>query len=113
MAAGSERFDTQVMRALGERVYCKVGAEAVFCAAFPERGLGVAIKIDDGNTARAAEVAMAATIEAFVELDGDDAKLLAGLSNVRLRNWNGIEVGALCATEELRESLGRGARASA
>jgi L-asparaginase II len=113
MAAGSERFDTQVMRALGERVYCKVGAEAVFCAAFPERGLGVAIKIDDGNTARAAEVAMAATIEAFVELDGDDAKLLAGLSNVRLRNWNGIEVGALCATDELRESLGRGARASA
>ena len=55
----------QVMEALGERVYCKVGAEGVFCASFPERGLGVAIKIDDGNTARAAEVAMAAAIEAW------------------------------------------------
>ena len=43
MAAGSDRFDTTVMEALGERVYCKVGAEAVFCASFPERGLGVAI----------------------------------------------------------------------
>ena len=60
------------MTALGERVYCKVGAEGVFCAAFPERGIGVAIKIDDGNTARAAEVAMAATIEAFVDLDDEE-----------------------------------------
>ena len=73
MVAGSDRFDTRVMAALGERVFCKVGAEGVFCAALPERGLGVAIKIDDGNTARAAEVAMAAAIEAFVELDDDEA----------------------------------------
>jgi len=107
MAAGSDRFDTQVMAALGERVYCKVGAEAVFCASFPERGLGVAIKIDDGNTARAAEVAMAATIEAFVELDNDEASLLHRLSEVHLRNWNGIEVGTLRATDALREGLAR------
>ena len=105
MVAGSERFDTQVMAALGERVFCKVGAEGVFCAAFPERGLGVAIKIDDGNTARAAEVAMAAAIEAFVDLDDEEADVLRHLSDVSLRNWNGIEVGALRATTELREGL--------
>ena len=105
MVAGSERFDTQVMAALGERVFCKVGAEGVFCAAFPERGLGVAIKIDDGNTARAAEVAMAATIEAFVDLDNEEAMLLRSLSDATLRNWNGIEVGALRATSTLREAL--------
>jgi L-asparaginase II len=105
MAAGSDRFDTTVMAALGERVYCKVGAEAVFCAAFPERGLGVAIKIDDGNTARAAEVAMAAVIEAFVELDEEERSLVRHLSDVKLRNWNGIEVGALRATDELRGAL--------
>ena len=109
MAAGSDRFDTQVMAALGERVYCKVGAEGVFCASFPERGLGVALKIDDGNTARAAEVAMAAAIEAFVDLDDEEADLLRSLSEVKLRNWNGIEVGALRATDELRDGLGRGA----
>jgi L-asparaginase II len=105
MAAGSDRFDTRVMSALGERVYCKVGAEGVFCAAFPERGIGVAIKIDDGNTARAAEVAMAATIEAFVDLDAEEAGLLRGLSELTLRNWKGIEVGALRATGELRDAL--------
>ena len=63
--AGSGRFDTRVMQRLGERVFCKVGAEGVFCAALPEQGLGVAIKVDDGNNARAAEVVMAAAIEAL------------------------------------------------
>ena len=106
MVGGTGRFDTRVMERLGERVFCKVGAEGVFCAAFPERGLGVAIKVDDGNNARAAEVAMAAAIEAFVSLDDGEAELLRSLSDVTLRNWNGIEVGALRASEELRR-LGR------
>ena len=105
MVAGSERFDTTVMAALGERVFCKVGAEGVFCAALPGRGLGVALKMDDGNTARAAEVAMAAIVEAFVDLDDDEAVLMRSLSDHRLHNWNRIEVGALRATTELREAL--------
>ncbi len=54
MVAGSGRFDTRVMERLGARVFCKVGAEGVYCAALPELGLGVAIKMDDGNNARAA-----------------------------------------------------------
>jgi L-asparaginase II len=95
MVGGTDRFDTRVMQRLGERVFCKVGAEGVYCAALPGRGLGVALKVDDGNNARAAEVAMAALIEAFVPLDDGDAALLRGLSDVTLKNWNGIEVGAL------------------
>jgi L-asparaginase II len=91
------------MTTFGERVFCKVGAEGVFCAALPERGLGVAIKIDDGNTARAAEVAMAATLEAFVDLGDEEADLLAGLSDVPLRNWNGIDGAA--RDDELRAAL--------
>ncbi len=102
MVGGSGRFDTRVMEQLGERVFCKVGAEGVFCAAFPERGLGVAIKIDDGNNARAAEVAMAAAVEAFVALDDAEATFMRGLSDMTLRNWNGIEVGALRAASGLR-----------
>ena len=105
MVAGSGRFDTKVMQKLGERVFCKVGAEGVFCAALPGRGLGVAIKIDDGNNARAAEVAMAAVIEAFVRLDDAEAGFMRGLSDATLRNWNGIEVGALRATADLRHRL--------
>ena len=105
MVAGSGRFDTKVMDRLSERVFCKVGAEGVFCAALPERGLGVAIKIDDGNNSRAAEVAMAAAIEAFVRLDDAETGFMRGLSDATLRNWNGIEVGSLRATTDLRARL--------
>ncbi len=40
MVAGTDRFDTRVMQRLGERVFCKVGAEGVYCAALPGRGPG-------------------------------------------------------------------------
>ena len=102
MVGGSERFDTRVMQRLGERVCCKVGAEGVYCAALPGRGLGVALKVDDGNNARAAEVVMAALIEAFVALDDAEAGFMRGLSELPLKNWNGIEVGALRAAAALR-----------
>jgi len=105
MVAGTDRFDTKVMAALGERVFCKVGAEAVYCAAFPERGVGVAIKIDDGNNARAAEVVMAAVIGALIKLENEDAALMRSLSDVTLRNWRGIEVGKLRTTSDLHEAL--------
>ena len=106
LVAGSGRFDTRVMERLGARVFCKVGAEGVYCAALPERGLGVAIKIDDGNNARAAEVVMAALIEAFVTLDEGEATFMRSLSDLQMNNWNGIEVGRLIATPVLR-SLAR------
>ena len=48
---------------------------------------------------------MAAAIEAFVDLDDEEADLLRGLSDVTLRNWNRIEVGALRASSELRDGL--------
>jgi L-asparaginase II len=102
MVAGTGRFDSRVMARLGERVFCKVGAEGVYCAALPEVGLGVALKMDDGNTARAAEVVMAAVIEAHLALEGEDAALLRSLSRVEMRNWNGLEVGTLQAAEILR-----------
>ena len=102
---GSGRYDTRVMERLGARVFCKVGAEGVYCAALPEAGLGIAIKMDDGNTARAAEVVMAAVIEARAGLDDAEREFMRGFSDATLRNWNGIEVGALRAAETRRTRL--------
>ena len=107
MVAGSGRFDSLVMQRLGERVFCKVGAEGVYCAALPTLGLGVAIKMDDGNTARAAEVVMAALIERLLPLDDADAVFMRSLSDAALKNWNGIEVGRLAAGASLRGTAGR------
>ena len=105
MIGGSGCFDTVAMERLRGRVFCKVGAEGVYCAALPQRGLGLALKMDDGNNARACEVAMAALLEALAPLDDEDRTFLRGFSEHRMRNWNGIEVGTLRASEGLRESL--------
>lgn len=103
--AGSGRFDTRVIERLGARVFCKVGAEGVYCAALPAQGLGVAIKMDDGNNARAVEVVMAAVLEALLPLDEPERAFLRGFSQLPLRNWNGLEVGALQASDTLRRLL--------
>ncbi len=68
--------------------------------------------MDDGNTARASEVAVAALFEALgLARTEPERALLAGLSNVTLRNWRGIQVGHLAAQPELRRTLPRsGAR---
>ena len=103
MVGGSARFDTRVMSLFGERVFCKVGAEGVYCAALPEAGLGIALKMDDGNNARACEVAIAALLEAWAPgRDAAQTDLLAQLSDVTLRNWRGLEVGRLAASATLR-----------
>jgi len=103
MVAGTGRFDTLLMRALGERAFVKVGAEGVYCAAFPEQGYGVALKIDDG-AGRAAEVAMAALVRRFLDLDASERAAVDPLAAPALKNWNGITVGALRPAEAIRSS---------
>jgi L-asparaginase II len=94
MVAGTGRFDTVLMQALGERAFVKIGAEGVYCAALPELGLGVALKCDDGG-GRAAEVAMAALLLRLLPLEGEQRQVVAALAAPVLNNWNGIEVGGL------------------
>ncbi|WP_422017407.1 asparaginase [Roseateles sp.] len=102
MVGGTDRFDTRVMQAWGERLFCKIGAEGVYCAALPELGLGLALKIDDG-AARAAEAAMAAVAAALLQTDDP---LLHDYSHFTLRNWRGVEVGSLRPAAGLGASLG-------
>ena len=59
--AGSGRFCTEVMPLLKGAALLKGGAEGVFCAAIPARGLGVALKCEDGAP-RASEAMMAAVL---------------------------------------------------
>jgi L-asparaginase II len=59
--AGAGQFCTDAMTLLNGAALVKTGAEGVYCAALPGRGLGVALKCDDGGT-RAAEAMMAAVL---------------------------------------------------
>jgi L-asparaginase II len=94
MVAGTGRFDTRIMGALGERAFTKTGAEGVYCAALPEVGLGIAVKCDDG-AGRAAEAVVAVLIGRYLPLSGAQADAVEAAARPTLRNWNGIEVGAV------------------
>jgi L-asparaginase II len=48
LVGGSDRFDTALIAETNGRVVSKVGAEGVHCALIPERGIGVAVKVEDG-----------------------------------------------------------------
>ncbi|HLQ72070.1 MAG TPA: asparaginase [Bacillota bacterium] len=56
MVAGTKRYDTDLMKAFGNRIVAKGGAEGVHCYGDVQTGIGVAIKAADGN-ARATNVA--------------------------------------------------------
>jgi len=67
MVAGEGRACTELMRAM-DGVAIKTGAEAVFAAILPAKGLGVAVKILDGGT-RASEAAIVALLARLGVLD--------------------------------------------
>ena len=95
-AGRDRRFDTQVMTLLGPRAFTKTGAEGVFCASFPELGLGITLKCEDGAT-RAAEVMMASLVARFVPVTAQEAATLDVFCSPAMHNWNGILTGHIAA----------------
>ena len=64
------------MAAFGGRLMLKGGAEGVYCGALRDKGLGFAIKIDDGKN-EAAELVAASLIAAISAPSGNEAAALA------------------------------------
>jgi L-asparaginase II len=101
LVAGEGRFDTIAMRALAPALFVKGGAEGVHCAALPELGLGVALKVDDGAK-RGAERALAEVLAAFLPAA---RTALAEQLDAELVNWRSISVGRVTASEALKGAL--------
>jgi L-asparaginase II len=93
MVAGSGRACTAIMTALPE-VLVKTGAEGVYAAALPSRGLGIALKVEDG-AGRAASVALLALLDALGTLDEPARMALEEIARPKLRNHRGLLVGRI------------------
>jgi L-asparaginase II len=98
--AGTGRACTKLMEIAPGRIFAKTGAEGVFCAAIPERGIAMALKCEDGST-RAAEAMVAAALARFFEKDSDVHSELMAMANRAIHNWNGIHVGDIRVTASL------------
>lgn len=58
MVGGTDRFCTDLMKNAGGSLFGKAGAEGVYCIGDKKSGIGIAIKIEDGNGRAAAPAAM-------------------------------------------------------
>lgn len=88
LVAGEGRACTELMRAMGGKVALKTGAEAFFIAILPEQGLGVALKMVDGQT-RGAESAIASILVELGVLDAEHPATRQ-FRNAPLLNCNGM-----------------------
>ena len=94
MVAGLDRIDTDLMRAGRGRFFSKIGAEGVMACGIPERGIGIAIKIDDGAT-RGYEALMLAVLNKLELLTAADREALARYLDPVLKNHAGLVIGDL------------------
>jgi L-asparaginase II len=90
------------MRAGRGRFVSKTGAEGVYCAAWPERKLGIAVKIEDG-AGRAAEIVIAHVLRKLGALDDRGWAALGGRHNPVIKNWTGTEVGDMRPSDEFAD----------
>jgi L-asparaginase II len=101
-----ERLDTQMMRATAGQVISKVGAEGVYtvgvlpCGRWP-RGLGLALKIEDGEDRRARPTVVIESLRQLGALGPEALEALRPYASFPIKNHRGDHVGEVRANFEL------------
>jgi len=99
LVSGEGGATTELMRACQGRAAVKSGAEGVFVGMLPGRGLGIAVKIDDGNQ-RGSRAALAALLARHGALERRHP-LFAAYADAPVLNCRGIAHGHVRAVEGL------------
>lgn len=93
---GTGRFDSALIETTGGRVVCKAGAEGVHGDALMREGLGLVVKVLDGNR-RATPPAAIALLQSLSALEPSESERLAAYAEPDVRNVAGRIVGKLKA----------------
>lgn len=94
LTGGEGRFSTVLMEAAAGALLAKGGAEGLECVAVPGRGLGLAVKCEDG-AARALPPAVLGLLDTLDLLPAGAAAALAAWRSPRQINAAGLDVGSL------------------
>jgi L-asparaginase II len=102
-----ERLDTLMIRAAGGKLISKIGAEGVYTVGvLPSdrwpKGLGLALKIEDGEDRRARPTVVIEALRQLGVLDDSELEALAPYSSFPIRNHRGDLVGEVRPYFELR-----------
>jgi L-asparaginase II len=92
MIAGSGRLGSKTIELSGRRTLVKSGADGVYVAALQQQGLGVALKIDDGNS-QAAEVVILSILGRLGGLHADELAQLDEHCRMPISNTRGEVTG--------------------
>ena len=96
MIAGNERICTDIMLTLGKKVFAKTGAEGGYAMSLMEKGLGVGIKIEDGNN-RALNPVVVEVLRQLEVLSREDEKSIETYHHPLIANHRKEVVGAINA----------------
>lgn len=94
LLAGEGRFTTALLETCAGKVLAKDGAEALFCVGVPDRGWGVAVKIEDGSDRALAPVVIQLLREVGL-LSGDLPPALARFEQPELYTHRGEVAGRI------------------
>jgi len=72
MIAGTTSFDTELMQAFGDRLFSKNGASAFYAIGLKGKGLGIVMKMEDGNS-NIIPLAVLETLVQIGEITADEA----------------------------------------
>ena len=103
----TERLDTEMMRAAQGRLISKVGAEGVYTVGvLPSKewphGLGLALKIEDGEDRRARPTVVIESLRQLGVLSGAALDAVAPYASFPVRNHRGETVGVVRPSFELK-----------
>lgn len=101
MIAGNKRYCTQLLQHANERVIGKTGAEGIFGLTLPQRGIGMAIKIENGQMGP--QYAVAQQLLQLLEVKGIEP--LNEWKERPLTNLNNWHVGSKGIASEAFESF--------
>lgn len=108
----SERLDTELMRAAEGRMVSKVGAEGVYtvgvlpCEDWP-RGIGLALKIEDGDDRRARPTVVIESLRQLRVLADESLEAVSRYAFYPVLNRRGDVVGEVTPEFELKRAGGR------
>ncbi len=100
LVSGTGRLEVTLAEASHHRFVSKGGAEAVFCLGIPDKGLGLAVKVDDGNS-RVIPTLVTATLEQIGVLSTEERMNLQSLIHPEIRNHAGRLVGDIRVTMQV------------
>jgi len=94
MIAGDERICTDIMRNLHKRVFAKTGAEGGYALSIMDKGLGIGVKVEDGNN-RALHSVVIETLNQLGLLHERERRNLVKYHRPVILNYRREEVGVI------------------